>query len=305
VSRILVVGVVNLETTLRVDRFPIEYTPVRYPSFGVASAPSGVGYNLAVAMTTLGDSVRLLSFVGADLPGHLVRVSLAERGVDATWVLPDLAETAQSAILYDSNGRRQVNTDLKDLQERVYPAASFEGASEGYAIAVLTNVNFARPLLGRAREAGLRVASDVHAISTLDDPYNADFMQHTDILFMSHEALPVAPAAWVEALQQRYPADVVVVGMGAQGALLALRGRPSVFVGAARTRPVVSTVGAGDALFAGFLHFFAAGLDAEQALRNAVVFASYKIGERGGSAGFLDEAALGCLRLELAADGQF
>ena len=31
-ERILVSGLINLETTLHVDGFPVEYTPVRYPS---------------------------------------------------------------------------------------------------------------------------------------------------------------------------------------------------------------------------------------------------------------------------------
>jgi ribokinase len=45
VGSILVSGLINIETTLKVDSFPIEYSPVRYPFFGVNSAVSGVGYN--------------------------------------------------------------------------------------------------------------------------------------------------------------------------------------------------------------------------------------------------------------------
>ncbi len=58
---IAVAGVCNVETTPRVDGFPVDYTPVRYPFFGVQSGPSGVGYNVAAALATLGDEVRLAS----------------------------------------------------------------------------------------------------------------------------------------------------------------------------------------------------------------------------------------------------
>ena len=83
------------------------------------------------------------------------------------------------------------------------------------------------------------------------------------------------------------------IGLGDAGALLAVRdsGR-TLRVPAVTTRPVVNTSGAGDALFASFMHYYVAARDAEESLRRAVVFASYKIGEAGSSRGFLDDAGL-------------
>jgi len=54
VASILVSGLINLETTLRVEGFPVPYAPVRFPFFGVNGTVSGVGYNVAKALTTLG-----------------------------------------------------------------------------------------------------------------------------------------------------------------------------------------------------------------------------------------------------------
>ena len=42
-DRILVSGLINVETTLRVDDFALDYEPVRYPFFGIKSSVSGVG----------------------------------------------------------------------------------------------------------------------------------------------------------------------------------------------------------------------------------------------------------------------
>ena len=36
-NQILVSGLINIETTLRVEGFPIGYSPVRYPFFGINS----------------------------------------------------------------------------------------------------------------------------------------------------------------------------------------------------------------------------------------------------------------------------
>lgn len=61
---------------------------------------------------------------------------------------------------------------------------------------------------------------------------------------------------------------------------------------AAKIRPVVNTVGAGDARYASFLHGYLATCDPYLTQRQTVVFAAWKVGGNGGAAGFLDAAAL-------------
>ncbi len=292
-AKILVSGLINIETTVRVESFPIQYTPVRYPFFGVQSSVSGVGYNIARALTRLGDSARLLSLIGRDPAATLVREALERDAIPGANVLDLLEQTAQSVILYDGEGRRQINLDLKNAQETVYPPGRFTQAAQGCDLLVLSNINFSRPFLEQARRTGQRIATDVHAISDLHDPFNLDFMRAANILFMSHEWLPVSPEEWARQVLDRYPADVLVIGMGAQGALLCVRSDNFVErVAAVQTRPVVNTIGAGDALFAGFLHEYCRSGDPYAAIRKAMVFASYKIGAVSASDGFLDKNGL-------------
>lgn len=304
-SRVLVSGLINIETTLRVEGFPIPYVPVRYPFFGIQSTVSGVGYNVARALTVLGDDVRFLSLVGDDAAGLLVRERLTVEAIPGDRVLRALRQTPQSVILYDGAGRRLINTDLKDIQEQTYPVELFDAGLQGCALAALCNVNFSRPFLARAHQFGVRVATDVHTISDLDDDYNRDFMAAADILFMSGELLPCSPEAWVRRLWDRYGVEIAVVGLGAHGALLGIRGAGALErLPAVRTRPVVSTIGAGDALFSAFIHEMGGGRAPEAALRRAMVFASYKIGEASASAGFLDEHGLAALIAALPAAGE-
>jgi len=287
-ARILVSGLVNLETTLRVDAFPVPYFPVRYPFFGVASTVSGVGYNVAKALKALGDAPLLLSLVGPDLAGRQVRDALSRDGLDFFWVRDGARETAQSVILYDGQGRRQIHVDLKDVQERTYPQELFQQALPACEAAALCNVNFSRPFLSAAREAGKLVATDVHAISSLDDPYNDDFLRSAQVVFLSDESLPVAAEEFARELGGKYRPEVVVVGLGAKGALLHLPAEGTAErLPAVKTRSVVSTVGAGDALFAAFLDGYARDRDARAALNRAVVFASWKLGSASAAEGFL------------------
>jgi ribokinase len=296
--RILVSGLINIETTLRVEGFPLAYNPVNYPFFGVRSTVSGVGYNLAKALTTLGHPVGFLSLIGDDPWGGVVKDELSRAGVPTHAVRADLEQTAQSVILYDPSGRRQIHTDLKDIQDHAFPAEIFDQEVTGCAVAALCNINFSRGLLGPTRDRGIPIATDVHVLTDPRDAYNTDFLRAADIVFLSNEGCLNSEAEFAQTLLDLYRnCQIVVVGMGGQGALLACRGEavrkfPVVF-----TRPVVNTIGAGDALFSAFLHGWTRGLSPEAALTQAMVFASWKIGTVGAAEGFLSPQALDALGL--------
>ena len=55
---------------------------------------------------------------------------------------------------------------------------------------------------------------------------------------------------------------------------------------------IVSTVGAGDALFSAFIHFYHQGYAIEECLKKSVLFAGIKISVSGGSNGFVSEKEL-------------
>ncbi|MBC8330613.1 MAG: carbohydrate kinase family protein [Anaerolineae bacterium] len=286
--RILVSGLINIETTLRVDDFPIHYSPVRYPFHGVNSSVSGVGYNLAKALTCLGNRVNFLSIIGQDFAAGQVRATLAADQIGDDYILSQITHTPQSVIIYDPDGRRQINVDLKDIQEQTYPAARFEQAMQRSDLLALCNINFSRPMLHAARKAGKLIASDVHTIGDLHDDYNADFMAAANILFMSNESLPMPPEDWAKALLKTYHNEIIVIGLGEKGALLAVR--KDNFIGrfpAVQVRPIVNTIGAGDALFSAFIHSYLHSANPYAAIRKAILFAGYKIGAISAAEGFL------------------
>ena len=130
--------------------------------------------------------------------------------------------TSQSVILYDGEGRREIHTDLKDIQDRTYPLDTFHSALEASDVALICNINFARPFLQQAVAAGKLIATDVHTISSFDDAYNRDYMAAAIVLFMSDERLPAPPEDFARQVIERYNTEVVVIGMGSRGAVLAV-----------------------------------------------------------------------------------
>jgi len=294
--KILISGLINIETTLRIERFPLEYFPVTYPFHGVQSSISGVGFNLAKALTILGNSVNFLSLIGNDLYEPIIRDECAILNIPDQYLLSGLSRTAQSVIIYDSNGRRQIHTDLKDIQEKQYPLSLFEVAMAECDLCVLCNINFNRPLLNVAREHGKTIATDVHAIRDLEDPYNRDFMASANILFLSHEQLTSSPPEFIHALWDRYQNQVIVIGMGDQGAILGTyENKTIVQIPAIQVRPILNTIGAGDALFSAFLSTFQTTKDPLLSLQKAILFAAHKIGSVGAAEGFIGTETLSSL----------
>ena len=78
----LISGLLNMETVCRVRGFPINYYPVDYPFFGVATAASGVALNIAKALTVLENRVILCSLLADDVPGRVIIDELKSSGID-------------------------------------------------------------------------------------------------------------------------------------------------------------------------------------------------------------------------------
>ena len=145
-SKIFISGLLNLETTLKVDNFPIHYNPIEYPFFGVSSSISGVGYNVSKALKTLDNEVKIYSYLGNDEIGDFIVHQLNKENIDTSYIIHrNNSSTASSVVLYDNEGKRKIYCDLKDLQDINECNLHIDYSS--FDLAILTNINFSRPLL--------------------------------------------------------------------------------------------------------------------------------------------------------------
>lgn len=287
-SKIFVSGLINIETTVKVRKFPIDYYPIDFPFYGVNSAVSGVGMNIAKALKTLGDDVVLASMTGNDFESEKVIAELTSIGIDTKHIRKSLAATPASAVLYDDSGRRQIYCDLKNIQEMEY------GFSDEFAdsdIVVACNINFNRELIKKAKAAGKTIATDVHVLSDINDDFNREFLENADILFLSDEAINGDYRAFLRAISERYKNKIIVLGMGSKGALM-YTDNTFYQLSAVKVENVVNTVGAGDSLFSTFLHYYAKGADLLDCLKKAEIFASEKIKTNGAAKGFVSESTV-------------
>ncbi len=289
-ANIIVSGLINIETTLKIEKFPLDYYPVTFPFFGINTTVSGVAVNIAKALKRLGDEADIISMTGDDLEAEMVGNVVKKEGFKTEYILKILKNTPQSVIVYENSGRRQIHCDLKDIQEKEYPEDILEKEIEKCDIAVLCTINFSRKFLKKAKEKGKIVASDLHVIGNIDDEYHRDFMKYANILFMSDENIREQPEDFIRKIAERYNNEIIAVGLGEKGALLYVK--KDNFMGrfpAVKTREIVNTIGAGDALFSAFIHYYAKDKNPYEAMKRAILFASYKIGEKGAAEGFINE----------------
>lgn len=297
-KKILVSGLINTETTVKIKSFPIEYFPIDYPFFGVNTRVSGVAYNLVKALKSLGDDVSLVTMTGDDFSADYIKAEVVNAGVDTKYVNTILKATPNSVVLYDGNGKRQIYCDLKDVQD-----VEYDFKEELYIdsdVVIACNTNFNRELLKKAKAAGKIIATDVHVLGDINDEYNQDFMKNANILFLSDENIKTDYKNFLMSIEEKFGNDIIVLGMGNKGALMYVKEEDKFYeLPAVNLNKVVNTVGAGDALFSSFIHFYAKGLQPLECLKRAEVFAAYKIGFDGASVGFADEQTVEKLVKEL------
>lgn len=288
--RVIVSGLINIETTLKVRKFPIHYYPIDYPFFGIKSSVSGVAYNVGKALLTLGNDIQITSFLGEDEEGKRILSKLEDEKIGKQFIYRELKETPVTVALYDEEGRRQIYCDLKDIQEKNMDFARLEAAIKESDLVVLCNANFNRPLLKKVKKTGKLIASDVHVLSDIDDKYNKEFMEYSDILFLSDEQLPCSAEQFIFEMKEKYLSKIIVIGLGEKGALLYERSEDRIYrLEAAHVGDVVNTIGAGDALFSCFLNYYMKGYSAVEALVRAEIFAALKICCNGAANGFSSE----------------
>lgn len=254
-TRVTVVGSVNLDLVMRVPRLPVAGETVTDGKF--SRQPGGKGANQALAARRLGASVSLVAAVGEDEAAEAALVLLEEAGVDLSrcWVHESLP-TGVAVILVDSSGENQI---------AVAPGAN-------------------RSLSPEALELGL----DEAVICQLEIP--VETVEAAAASTSGFFCLNAAPARTVpkEVLKR---ADLVVVNevehatlgvdlsdvrglvaltLGSAGATLYRHGRTVAKATPPRVK-VVDAVGAGDCFVAALTVGLLDGLSPELALQRAVL----------------------------------
>ncbi|NLL77109.1 MAG: carbohydrate kinase family protein [Clostridiales bacterium] len=304
-SKFLVAGIVQKETIVKVDKIPIEYLGVTNKPNTIYTSTGGDAYNESLALEWLGNSVDFMSMVGADESMELINPKGSEVTIVTDYILPRLCHTPTAVVFYDDGRNQQIFEDIKDLRETEYDLNLFKERAARAEMLVLSNANFCRPLIEIGKELRKPIAVNIREYQESKVCYNEDYLRAADILYVSDDHLIEEPYEFVKSLAVKYRPEIIILGQGAEGLILYDKNKNIIaHYNTVKTHGLVNTVGAGNALFSCFLHFYNKTQDSVFAVKNALLFASYKIGFMGTSNGFMTEEQIAQWRNFIWRDGR-
>jgi 1-phosphofructokinase len=291
----------SLDRTMHLDRFRPGHVNRATTTM---VEPSGKGVNVALALHAVGIPVRAVLPVGGS-SGREIASLLGDLGLDHVAV-PIAGSVRANLSLVEADGRSsKVNEPgpyVSDMEVDALCAAALSSSDDGEWVVWagslpggFTPERFS-DAVADARAKGRLVAVDssglalAQVLSQRDDrlPHlvkpNAEEL--AEVAGRDLTTLGDVTAAARLLLTQGL--DTVLVSLGPGGALLVDADLPEPLHGIATARRVVNTVGAGDALLAGWLAARHSGATAADALANAVRFGATAVEHEGTLLGVPD-----------------
>ncbi len=290
-SKFMVAGFVQMETIIKVEALPVPYKQFESIPDLVNSGIGGAGFNEAMALKWLGNEVDFMSMVARNMSRRQIEAYLKTFDVNlkTDYVLPMLDGMPTSVILY-CKGKKQTFEDVKDIRHVEYDYDLLESHIQDKDMILMSNCNFCRPIIGLAKKYQKPLAVNVRSMRAEKIANKEDFLAAADILYISDDDLESDHYDCIKECREKYDPEIVIMGIGDKGVILYTKEDNSVIeYRPVKTNEIVNTIGAGNALFSSFMHYYVKTKNAKEAIKNALLFASYKIGFVGTSNGFMTE----------------
>lgn len=304
-GKFLVAGVVQRETIVKVEQIPIGDKNVTDKTDIIFTSTGGDAYNESLALKWLGNSVDLMAMIGCGESMELINPPGCEVKLVTDYVLPKLSATPVAVLFYDKGGKKQIFEDVKNLREIPYDMNLFKERAKRAEMLVVSNANFCRPFIMTGKELRKPIAVNIREYQEEKLCYNEDFLRGVNILYISDDHVTGDPYEFVKSLAVKYRPEIIILGQGVKGLILYDKNKNIIaHYNTVKTHKTVNTAGAGNALFSCFVHFYNKTKDSVFAVKNAMLFASYKIGFMGTSNGFMTEEEISRWRNLIWRDGR-
>ncbi|MGX5695238.1 ribokinase [Agromyces soli] len=289
-SRVVVVGSLNVDATSYVADFPAPGETVR--ALDSRTALGGKGANQAVAVQRAGAQALFVARIGDDANGAFARAELARFGV-ADDALASLAgaPTGAAQIAVAESGENTII--ISAGANAAFDEAAVDAEASRFADADLVLTQGELPTATIDRIAALAVASGTRFVLNLAPPapVTAETLAAADPLVLNeHEAraIGISPDAdassvdaWLAAAERAVGAVArsVVVTLGGSGAVAA--DADGSYAVAAPRVTAIDTTGAGDGFTGTLAAMLADGRPLEESTRLAVVAGALAVQRRG------------------------
>jgi len=286
-AEIAVVGSINLDLSIGVERFPDPGETVL--GHDLTRGGGGKGANQAVAAARLGRRVAMIGRVGHDGDGAGLRTALTGEGIDMSWVqVVEDAPTGLALIEVDPSGENRIVV-VPGANAAVSPE-DLDAAADalGRAAVILTQLEVPVPVveeLARRPRRGRLILNPAPALAVSLSGVDVVVPNRSELAVLAGGSEAVSIDEVVDQLGELAdPPPAAVVTLGADGALvvdgLGTAAQAVEHVPAAEV-DVVDTTGAGDAFCGGLADALCLGADLAEAARWAARVAAVAVTRQG------------------------
>jgi len=293
-SEIVVLGSLNADLVVSVERAPLGGETIAGSGFAVRSG--GKGANQAFAAAKLGGSVAMLGRVGDDDYGRILSQGLAEVGVDTRMVrVLNGISTGVAVITVEASGENRIV--VVPGSNGAYSMAELERDADSFAEAKVALFQLETPM--ETVVGGLKLARESRCITVLD-PAPAQRLSR-DVLSLVDYVTPnlgeLALLSGYELGDESSEAEIVeaarvLLELGAGKVLAKLGGRGAVLVEPRRVErdyavqvETVDSTGAGDCFNGSFAAAISKGMPELEAMQFACSAASVSVTRAGAQSG--------------------
>ncbi len=283
-SRVIVVGSINVDLVVAADRLPRPGETVLGGRF--ARHFGGKGANQAVAAARAGASVEMVGAVGRDPDGDASLAALAAEGIDVSRVRRVEAPTGVAIIAVDADGENQIVVASGANAEVTAADAALTGLAPGPGV-LLTCLEIPISSVCAAVAAATRIGLRSVVNPAPAQRLPVELLALAPILTPNRdELLAIVGAIDLDAALRSLAeagAGPVAVTLGSDGALL-VEGARRVDLPAVRVSAVDAT-GAGDTFSGVLAAWIADGHSLDEAVRAANVAAALSVTRPGARVG--------------------
>lgn len=283
---ILVVGSLNMDTTLTVDHLPEPGETILATK--IETSRGGKGQNQAVAMSRLGSRVRMIGAVGKDEKGSEILKGLEYEGIDAKGIIKTDSPTGIASIYLDINGNNSIV---------VYPGANFAIKQEDIEnnLEMFEGVKYCVMQLETPLEViyrTLEICKEKDIITVLNPaPVNMDFDERyldfidylipneTELSLLTGEELSGSNISLLANKLLKKGCKNVLVTLGEEGSIL-VNDSEEVKVESEKVE-AVDTTAAGDSFIGGLVASLANGCNLVEAMKYATRAAAKTVTKKG------------------------
>jgi ribokinase len=292
VPRICVVGSSNVDLIAKIPRLPKMGETLLGRYFHMSCG--GKGANQAVMAGKLGAQISIVTKVGQDHLGDIIRKNYEDMRVDPRYILTsDETSSGVAPILVDDEGRNllvyipgaNMLLSPEDVQRAVEPIA----AADVLVCQLEIPLESSRRALQIGRENNVRTILNPAPAQSL----SRELLELCDVVIPNETETEIITGMPVDSEEQIAAAGrrmcemggrVVIITMGHRGVMLVHEKGTRHFP--AERAEAVDTTGAGDAFVGSFAYFLAQGRELEESIRRANKIAAYTVARVGTQVSF-------------------